>query len=186
MELFIKLRQPAYYGAGLLVMKSVSLFMLPYVTRQLPTEDYGRYEVLLTFINIGTIIGGLGLTDILFRYAGKADNEQELRRLSGETLGFAIGISMATFILGQLIAPAIANILPGGGNTFEIRLVIIMVALEAAISVPLAWLRLVDRAFLSLQLEEVLVKPCCIYCTQSGLGLIGLYTYASGRLSFKL
>lgn len=177
MELFIKLRQPAYYGAGLLVMKSVSLFMLPYVTRQLPTEDYGRYEVLLTFINIGTIIGGLGLTDILFRYAGKADNEQELRRLSGETLGFAIGISMATFILGQVIAPAITNILPGGGNTFEIRLVIIMIALEGAISVPLAWLRLVDRAkhFFIFTTGRGIGQAILVFIAlQSGLGLIGL------------
>ncbi|MAF42409.1 MAG: hypothetical protein CL859_11290 [Cyanobium sp. ARS6] len=158
-------------------MKSVSLFMLPYVTRQLPTEDYGRYEVLLTFINIGTIIGGLGLTDILFRYTGKAENEQELRRLSGETLGFSLVLSTAIFILGQAIAPAIANVVPGGANTFEIRLLIVMIALEGIISVPLAWLRLVDRAksfFIFTTGRGVGQAILVFIALQSGLGLIGL------------
>ena len=86
------LRQTAYYGLGLMLMKSVSLFMLPFIAHRLSPEDYGRLEVLLGLLAIGTVLVGLGLADSMFRFVGDVDDDRQRRPLAAERIprGFAL------------------------------------------------------------------------------------------------
>ncbi|MGL5237645.1 MAG: oligosaccharide flippase family protein, partial [Plesiomonas shigelloides] len=61
------LQQMFFYGLGLILMKGISLIMLPVFTRYLSPAEYGQLEVLLALVNIGTLLLGLGLVDALYR-----------------------------------------------------------------------------------------------------------------------
>ncbi|ANB51319.1 lipopolysaccharide biosynthesis protein [Aeromonas veronii] len=96
-----------YYAGGLLLMKGISLLMLPVLTHQLLPREYGQLEVLLTLINLGSLILGFGLVDALYRFAGLAKDEQERQQVVARMFGLVWLIALASLVLLWLLAPVV-------------------------------------------------------------------------------
>lgn len=142
--------QMVMYGAGLFIMKMVSLIMIPYVTRFLAPKEFGTLEVILTFFNLSSIVIGLGLSEAMFRYAGLASTEQEQEKVCACAVGFTLILSLIAAIFLGIAAPSIATLLPGNVSTLQIELIIVVVSLDNIMGVQLGWLRLKNRVKLFL------------------------------------
>lgn len=139
-------KQSILYGMSIALMKGVSLLILPFVTHQLTTAEYGRLEVIGTISIIGSILVGMGLEDTLFRFAGSTTNKQQRARIASEIFSLTILITVITLIIAWFVAAPIAAFTPGNPSTYEVRLVLSLIALEGCIAVPLGWLRMNNRA----------------------------------------
>lgn len=133
------LQAAAIYAVGLAWTKGLALLLVPILTRALPPDMFGRLEVLSSLAEIGALIAGAGLVDTLYRFAGNGD-----RRAAGRVAGLAIAISTLACLAVAVFADRLATIVPGATAT-DVRLIGLAVALEPAIGVPLAWLRLAGQ-----------------------------------------
>lgn len=134
------------YGSALGMSKGVSLLMVPIFTRYLEPADYGRLDVLQTLADLLSIVIGLGLADTLFRFFGAAKSEEKRRRVAANIFGMTLVVGVASFVLTQLAAPAIADALPGGVTVLQTRLILGNLSLGGIILVSLSMLRMHDFA----------------------------------------
>ncbi|MDX2101937.1 MAG: oligosaccharide flippase family protein [Alphaproteobacteria bacterium] len=130
--------QPLLFAGGLIATRALSLVLLPVYARYLGPEGYGQLETVVVLADLASILAGSGLAATLFRFAGTAEAERR-------ALGLALMVAGAALILGQISAPLLAPLVPGGADVLSVRLVLATVALEAVIQVPLGWLRLANR-----------------------------------------
>ena len=100
-----------YYAGGLLLMKGISLLMLPVLTHLLAPREYGQLEVLLTIINLGSLILGFGLVDALYRFAGMAADEGERKQVVARVFGLVWIIALASLVLLWWLAPLVQRLL---------------------------------------------------------------------------
>ena len=178
------LQRTLLYTLGLLIMKSVSLVMVPIITRHLPLAEYGILEILIASANLGTVILGFGLTDALFRFAGNTEDEHAKQRVCANTVALALLIGVVVGLLLQLAAPFIRQLLPGPVSITQVRLVLFSLSLEGCIAVPLAWLRMGDqvRLFLWFSCSKALIQAFLTVVVLSlGFGVTGIL--ASGAVS---
>lgn len=141
------LKQTFLYGTSIALMKGVSLLMLPFITHHLSADSFGRLEVIGTLAIIGSVLVGMGLEKTLFRFAGAAKDPTQRQQLAAEIFGLTILIGSAAWLIGFLIADQLAILIPGNPTSYEVRLVISILALEGCIAIPLGWLRMRDRVF---------------------------------------
>jgi O-antigen/teichoic acid export membrane protein len=181
------LKQALLYSMGLLIMKSVSLVLVPIVTRHLPPVEYGTLEILVTIANLGTIILGFGLADSLYRFAGQAESENEKKTVCANIFTLAIIIGLGAGIVVQLLAPLIGSFLPGAITQTQLRLILLTLSLEGCIAIPLAWLRMGDgvKQFLWFSCGKALLQAAMtITALQMGFGVTGVLV--SGTVSASL
>ncbi len=76
------LKQSAYYAIGILMMKGVSLIMIPYITHKLSLAEYGSLEALVLLADIGTILFSFGIVDAMYRYIGTAEGTEKRQLIS--------------------------------------------------------------------------------------------------------
>ena len=114
------LKPALFYGMGVVVMKGVSFIMLPVVTRYLPIEEYGRLDVLVTLMNVGSIVVGFGLIEAVYRFCGFAKTEAE--RNDFAATGFVLNSLLAVILL-LFIVPFfsfITTFIPGDIDEFSL------------------------------------------------------------------
>lgn len=140
--------QTILYGFSIVIMKGISIFMLPFIAHQLTQQAFGRLEIIASLAVIGSIIVGLGLEDTLYRFAGQAKTQAERKKQAAEIFGLTLIIGVLALMAGWIIATVIASWLPGNFSTYEIKLVLFMLAMEGIIAIPLGWLRMQNRAVL--------------------------------------
>ncbi len=140
------LKQTILYGASIALMKGMSLLMLPFLAHHLTENDFGRLEVISSLAIIGSILVGMGLEDTLFRFAGAVKNLNQRKQLAAEIFALTLIIGSLTGMAGWFIAGYLATQLPGSASTYEIQLVLAMLALEGVIAIPLGWLRMRNKA----------------------------------------
>lgn len=134
------------YGGSIALMKGISLLMLPFIAHRLTEAEFGELEVVSSIAMIGSVLVGMGLEDALYRFAGAEQEAKKRRRLAGDiyTLTLLIGIAMVP--VAWVGAAVVASWVPGDISTDAVRLILLMLALEGGIAVPLGWLRMRDRA----------------------------------------
>jgi len=137
--------QSMIYGASIALMKGVSLLILPFITHQLSTEEFGQLEVISTLAIIGSILVGMGLEDTLFRFAGTAPTIEQRRHIAADIFSLTLIIGIIAIIAGWFAAKTLATWLPGEPSVYELRLVLSVLALEGCIAIPLGWLRMNNR-----------------------------------------
>ena len=140
------LRDSLIYASALAFSKGLALLMVPVATNYLSPQDYGRLDVLQTLADLLSIIIGMGLAESLFRFAGSATNTEERKYAAANLFGMSIISGLLTLIITQACAPIIANALPGDVSILEARLILFSLALCSVVLVPLAWLRLEEKA----------------------------------------
>ncbi|MGL5043431.1 MAG: lipopolysaccharide biosynthesis protein, partial [Plesiomonas sp.] len=140
------LQQMFFYGLGLILMKGISLLMLPVFTHYLSTAEFGQLEVLLALINIGTLLLGLGLVDALYRFAGVSHTPEERNQVAGTLFGQTLIIAILGVLVLLPFSAHIAALLPGVVSVSAVRWALISIALEGVIGIPLAWIRMKGMA----------------------------------------
>ncbi len=140
------LQQNVFYALGIVIMKSVSFFMLPFVAHMLSPEDFGRLEVLNSLGALGAILVGFGLLNTLFRFASEQTCLANKHAMVADVVGINLSIGSIALLLGLAFAGQLNTLLPGGLGSYNISLAIGMIALEGCIAIPLGWMRMNDRA----------------------------------------
>lgn len=169
--------QTICYAAGIAVAKGISLAMIPFVTRLLPPADYARLELLASVADVGGVLLGLGIVDTLYRFATAAETDAGRRAVAAEAAGLAVVLAVLFLGVGQVAASALAALLPGGLETVQLRLLLVSLGLTAAIELPLAWLRLNDRAvaFLCLGAGKAIAQAGAVLAAlAAGWGVTGV------------
>ncbi|MGL5006711.1 MAG: lipopolysaccharide biosynthesis protein [Plesiomonas sp.] len=171
------LQQMFFYGLGLILMKGISLLMLPVFTHYLSTAEFGQLEVLLALINIGTLLLGLGLVDALYRFAGVSHTSEARNHVAGALFGQTLMIATFGILVLFPFAAKIAALLPGGVPVSVIRWVLLSIALEGVIGIPLAWIRMksMARFFFLCTAGRVVIQAFLIWIfLRSGHGVKGV------------
>lgn len=140
------LKQTILYGSSIALMKGISLIMLPFIAHHLTAENFGRLEVINTLAIIGSILVGMGLEDTLFRFAGSSSDPKKRKQLAAEIFSLALIIGSIAGIAGWLAADVISSWIPGNPTTYQVKIVLLMLALEGIIAIPLGWLRMRNKA----------------------------------------
>lgn len=145
MKIAFKFHQSLYFALGIVIMKSVSLIMLPIVTRYLPPAAFGELELLLSISNFATLLMGFGLVDALYRFVGLGiADEKEI----GRTVFTMATITGAIVLLiSLLLAPMLQPYLGSNIRLLDLQLVIVLFSVEGCIAIPLAWLKMKEDAF---------------------------------------
>ena len=181
------LRQTLVYGLGMVMMKGISLMMLPVITGYIPPAQYGELELLVSLAALSSLLVECGLSDAMFRFAGAQTSTQGRHQVSANAFGLALIIGIVALILGQWFAPQIAAWLPIETRTLNVRLILLAVALGSCIGVPLAWLRMEGKAvqFLYLSSGQALIQAALVvWGLHAGYGVTGVL--AAGAISAAL
>ena len=140
------LGRTALYGLSIVLMRGVSLIMLPLVTGTLTTTEFGQLELLTSIAIFASVILSFGLEDALFRFCGTETNPNKQRSKASEiySLGFILSLSLTllSFAFLYTFEPWISVSFP----RIALMLILATVAMESIIAIPLAWLRMHDRA----------------------------------------
>lgn len=169
--------QSLYYALGIFLMKGISLFMMPFVTRFLSPDAYGRLDVLVNFLNIGSLLVGLGLTDALFRFAGNSVDNAEHKRVASTALVLGVLIAALSAMVMLTGLECLVGWLPGQVREEELRLAIATLALGGAVNIPLAWLRMRGKApefFLVSTLKAAIQAATTLFLLWRGAGVEGV------------
>ncbi len=137
------LRAAGLYAGAMVWTKGLGLLLLPLVTALLPAEEYGRMEFLCSAAEIAALLAGAGLVDTLYRFGSEPGEAG--RHSAAQVAGLALVVSLGGLALAALVSP-LGALLPMPATPTEVLLLGVTVALEAAIGVPLAWLRMQGRA----------------------------------------
>jgi len=130
------LRAALLYALALGWAKGLSLLLLPLMTSSLAPAEFARLELLASAGEVGALLVGAGLVDTLYRFGAP---------MAGRVLGLGVAMGGLGLLAAVLLAPWGAA-LPLPSPPVEIMLLGAAVALEAAIGVPLAWMRMQGRA----------------------------------------
>ena len=76
------LKQSAYYAIGIVMMKGISLVMIPYITHRMTLAEYGSLEAIVLLADIGTILFSFGIVEAMYRYVGVAEGEEKRKLIS--------------------------------------------------------------------------------------------------------
>ncbi|MFC7474280.1 lipopolysaccharide biosynthesis protein [Dankookia sp. GCM10030260] len=137
------LRATLLYAGATGWTKGIGLLLLPLITGLLPAAEFGRLELLSSAAEIAAVLAGAGLVDTLYRFASLPGAEGKLG--AARVTGLAIVVTLIG-LAGAFAAAPLGALLPLPALPIEVILLGISVALEAAIGVPLAWLRMQNRA----------------------------------------
>ncbi len=153
----IVIHQAVYYGLGILLMKSVSLIMLPILTHYFTPAEYGALELMLSICNFATLLVGFGLVDALYRFVGLNENPEDEDSITANFITLAIIIGVISLVVGMSLAPFIITFLSDEITLFDMQLLVVMFSFEGCIAIPLAWLRMKDQAFVFFVLTSIKV-----------------------------
>ncbi|WP_275655692.1 lipopolysaccharide biosynthesis protein [Agaribacterium haliotis] len=136
------------YALATIVMKASSLLMLPYIAGSLSPEQFGQLELLATFATLISVIAGFALEDSLFRFCGIESSHSKQKMIARAIYRLALKVSLAFFAIGITVSPWITALAPSLFSAYLLKLIILMLACEALIAVPLAWLRMNEHVLL--------------------------------------
>lgn len=141
------INQAAYYALGIVMMKGISLLMIPFVTRQLTPVEYGTLEILLIFADVSTLIIGFGLVEALNRFMGlSAGNTRDSQVLISQCFTLAICVCVTIMTTLYFLANTIIELLPAEVTTWQLCLIAFPALLEGVIAIPLTLMRMQSLA----------------------------------------
>lgn len=165
------------YGIGVASTKALSLIMLPIVTRLLSPAEYGTLEVLLTLINLLSIVMGCGLNDAIFRFGGMAATPQLVDEICGNAAFQALILGVIFNVPLILFAGLLAPLFPADVTTLQIVYLAISLIPANVLGVQLDWLRLKDRvySFVYVSLIRAFLQAAFVLITlAAGYGVTGM------------
>ncbi|PSU50267.1 lipopolysaccharide biosynthesis protein [Photobacterium frigidiphilum] len=170
------IKQSLYYGVGIVMMKGVSLLMMPYVTGHLPTKEYGSLEVLILLADIGTILVGFGLIDAMYRYVGSSEGKKR-QLLIANCFSLSLIAAVMGGVIVWLIMPWLLLYIPAKVEVYQVVLIAIPTLLDGLIAIPLTLMRMQSLAkwFCIFNVIKAIVQALLIVIMlEHGLGIDGV------------
>ena len=132
-----------YYGLSIGLMKGLSLIMLPIVSRYLTPAQMGQLELLTTLAIFVSLFVAAGLEDCLFRFAKcKADEKS----VAASFYGWSLTFGSVFYLAAWFSSPKAAELIGNGITAVQLQIIWAGIALEGAITLPLALMRMRERA----------------------------------------
>jgi O-antigen/teichoic acid export membrane protein len=159
------------YGASTIVTRMLGYLMVPYLTRVMGTGEYGVYTDVYSLIPFALVVLTMGLESGYFRFAGKAESEQQKAKIFS-TLFTAIGVAVLIFSL--FVTPFAAAFAPEMGyqDPWVVRVMCWIVGLDALTALPFARLREQRRRmkYVAIRFATVVVNLvlCVMFYTAMG------------------
>ncbi|NRA72042.1 MAG: oligosaccharide flippase family protein [Gammaproteobacteria bacterium] len=173
----VALKQSMVYGLSIALMKSISLIMLPITAYYLQPMQFGQLELLSSIAIVCSVLVGLGLENTLFRFAGTQEDPEENSQGAAVVLTLALIVGGLAMCAGWLIAPKIIANISVELSVLQLRLMLIVVSLEGAIAIPLAWFRMQQRVltfFLATILRTIAQAIMIVVFLHLGFGVSGV------------
>ena len=171
-------RQMLYYGLGLVLMKGISLLMLPIITRYLLPSEYGVLDVVLTWINVLGIIFGFGMAEVLYRFSLNPDTAKQVYRYLLKLHIYLIVPLLFTFCTAVWLC---SSWLPEALTQQIVITAIFASGFASVTTLPLCWLRMQEKAncfFYCTAGKAAFQAALCWLFLEQGLGVAGVL-YAS-------
>ncbi|PCJ97678.1 MAG: polysaccharide biosynthesis protein [Flavobacteriaceae bacterium] len=129
-------KQTLVYGLATVLPRMLSFFLLPIYTGVLDTSGYGKIAVIFAWFAIFNVILAYGMETAFFRfYNGSRDKHQ----VTSTALLSILGTTLVFLVLGFFLQNAMANIT--GIDVNYIKYAVYIIALDALVIIPFAWLR---------------------------------------------
>ena len=113
------------YTAGNILVRGVSIVLVPFYTRVLTPGDYGALDMLTVLAGLINVTVALEITQGLARHLPAAQTEEETRGFASTALWFAFGAYTVFLVVGMLAAAWIARIVLGAGGSVSLMRVAI-------------------------------------------------------------
>ncbi|CAH9061872.1 hypothetical protein PSECIP111951_02578 [Pseudoalteromonas holothuriae] len=150
------LKQIAYYGMSVLVLKGLGFLMMPVMTRLLTQSQYGYLNFLVTVCAACSLILSLGLPELLFRSKSASSIKQQ--SLLRDCLLISLLSSLALAVVALFLMDDIMLLLPAQVKAIDLYLLVINLMCSAMLAVPYSYWRIQGKA-----------KQYCTVTTSHGL-----------------
>ena len=170
------LKQSAYYAIGIVMMKGISLVMIPYITHKMTLAEYGSLEAIVLLADIGTILFSFGIVEAMYRYVGVAEDEEK-RKLVSNCFTLSVLVCVLGGALIALSMPLLLLMLPVEFQPYQILLLLIPTMLDGAISIPLTLMRMnaLAKRFCMLNVLKATVQAAMTFALlEAGYGIDGV------------
>lgn len=138
--------QTAVYGISTIVARLLNYLLTPYYTYMMSRAEYGVITDMYALIPFLLVLLTMGMESGYFRFAAKADTNDEKRRVFATTWGSVIAASLAFMVIVLLFRNPLAEVTGYSDHLSYIWIVGAIVTLDAISAVPYARLREQGRA----------------------------------------
>lgn len=138
--------QTAIYGISSVVARLLNYLLVPYYTRIMPQAEYGVITDIYALIPFLLIVLTMGMESGYFRFAAKAVNDDEKRKVFATTWG-AVGLAATIFFVAvMLFRPQVAAVTGYADTPSYVWIVGLIVFFDVVNAIPFARLREQGRA----------------------------------------
>ncbi len=152
--------QTMVYGISTVLVRLLNYLLVPYLTRVMGRAQYGVVSHIYAVIPLVLVILTMGLESGYFRFAGKASDEAEKRRVFATAWGMVSLVSVLFFGVVLFFNGALASGMGYAEHPSYIWMTGAIVALDAITAIPFARLREQAQAgrYVLLRLVSVVVN----------------------------
>lgn len=149
--------QTAAYGLSSIVGRALNYLLVPIYTAVFLPEEYGVVSYLYAFVAFFNILYTYGMETAFFRFANKPGADRQ--KLYRQVLSI---ILCSSFLFSGILIAASGSIAEYIGYPDQQKYIVwlaIILAIDAIVSIPFAWLRLQNKAikFASVKLINILL-----------------------------
>jgi O-antigen/teichoic acid export membrane protein len=135
--------QTAVYGLSSILGRLLNYLLVPLYTRIFSPQEFGVVTELYAYVSFLIIILTYGMETTLFRFS---QTEEKKEDVYSTILGSILGSTVVFIVATLLLSPYIAHGLGYGNNLEYIIWFILIIAFDAASSIPFAKLRQQNKA----------------------------------------
>ncbi len=136
-------KDTAIYGLSSILGKFVSWCLVPIYTMVLATGEFGIMTNIYSFTALLAVILTFGMETGFFRFANKEENDVKIVYVN--SLIFVGGLSLTFLVLSLLFLDQVSDFLQYAHHPDYIAIMSFVVALDAFVSIPFAYLRYQKR-----------------------------------------
>ena len=148
-------KQTFIYGVATVVPRMLSFILVPLYTYYLPTEGFGEVAIVFSWMAVFNVLLSYGMETSFFRFF----HQENYRKAVVATSSISLVISTIIFlILGFLLKDVISEATAIASH--YIIYVLCILALDALVTIPFAWLRATERprVFAAIKIGNVAVN----------------------------
>lgn len=163
--------QTAIYGISSIVSRLLNYLLTPFLTRIMTTGEYGVITDMYALIPFAMVVLTMGMETGYFRFAGKAENIQERRRVFSTTWGAVSALAILFAAAAFLFTPELSQAMGYADYPSYIQIVALIIALDVITAIPYARLRQENKAklFVVLRTFSVLLNVVLVIFLYSAL-----------------
>ncbi len=154
------------YGLSTILTRMLNYLMFPYLTYLMGPEMYGEVTDMYSIIPFALVVLTLGLESGFFRFAGRAGDDDEKRRLFATTWGATILAAVVFFGIVVLFNRPIAAAMGYADRSSYIWITALIIMLDVVTAMPFAKLREQRRRikYVTVRLVSVVVNiVACVF-----------------------